>query len=92
MNAIEKRFDDLAEPVHTLMRKQVRAFWERSVGGARASADNEELRGVEALNKSMAREWARKLALVANLKRRVHGPICNRIMPHAVIEARFPGQ
>ena len=87
MNVVKKRLSDRTEPVHALMHTRVRAFWESAVGGARALT--EELQGVEGLQ-TIAREWVGELTLMANLNIRVHGPLYDRLMPFAAIEARFP--
>jgi hypothetical protein len=86
MSIVEKRLANPTEAVHALMRKRVRAFWEKAVNGPRSTI--EELRGVEGL-KTMARKWTSTLAHIVSVNVRVHGPIYDTMMPLAAIEARM---
>jgi hypothetical protein len=86
MSIVEKRLANPTEAVHALMRKRVRAFWEKAVNGPRSTID--ELRGVEGL-KTMARKWTSMLARIVSVNVRVHGPIYDTMMPLAAIEARM---
>ena len=74
--SLVNRLDTPNDEVHKLMRTRLRALWEKAASG---TMDVAALPGAEELL-DKAREWAVLVAKMADLNRRVHAPLYDRLV------------